>query len=234
MRKIIKSKSKIDAVQSVIIGVLVLIILLMNLPQVNRFIGMVRSDDDRLREYETRLSVADEANRVKDQKIVALEFDRIRLEDASNMLLALQDYFFDKGEYPDTLGQLREAGYVDSLVRLEDPERKEPYLYRKLDGRFVLCIRLSDMLKGVNTQYCDAERLEELRAAPAAGGELKIVGTVSGVNIREAPTTSSKIVYQAKPNESFSYVEAKDGWYRVELDSSGFGWVLGEYVVLAP
>ncbi|KAA0206143.1 SH3 domain-containing protein [Candidatus Uhrbacteria bacterium] len=231
-------KSKIDVVQSVVIAVLVVIIVLMNLPLVSQFLGKLNPlgpYEAKVREYGSRLNEASEQMRSQEMKNVALEYDRIRLEDSTNILLALQDYYFDRQTFPETLGQLREEGYIDALVRIEDPELQEPYFYRRLDGRFVLCIRLSDRIKGVNTQYCNPDELERLQqdGAKTFSGELKIRGDISVVNIRAEPNTMSKILYKARADEPFSYVEERDGWYKVVLDGT-HGWVSAEFVTVQP
>lgn len=236
MKKLLKQKSKTDLVQSAVIGVLVLIIILMNLPLVSQFLGRLNPlgpYEIRIRAYEERLQEEDNRLRAQEQKNIALEFDCVRLTDANNILLALQDYYFDLEAFPETLGALREEGYIDSLVRLEDPESKEPYFYRRLNGRFVLCIRMSDMVKGVNTQYCDDQGKPIPSESPAESsrGHLKISNAVPVVNIREQPGVSSRILYKAKAGEAFVYVEEREGWYKVVLDGT-HGWVSAEFVTV--
>ncbi len=233
-------KSKIDVVQSVVIAVLVVIIVLMNLPLVSQFLGKLNPlgpYEAKVREYGSRLNEASEQMRSQEMKNVALEYDRIRLEDSTNILLALQDYYFDRQTFPETLGQLREEGYIDALVRIEDPELQEPYFYRRLDGRFVLCIRLSDRIKGVNTQYCNPDELERLQydgAVETSGGTLRIREDVTVVNIREAPNTMSRILHKAKAGESLPYLAEQGGWYQVELGNGLLGWVSAEFVTVQP
>lgn len=95
------------------------------------------------------------------RRTVILEFDRMRLEDASNILLALQDYQFENRTFPETLEVLKEKDYMDENSRLADPSTKVLYFYQKREQDFVLCIWLSDMIKGVNTASCPSPDSQE-------------------------------------------------------------------------
>lgn len=95
------------------------------------------------------------------QQVASLEnnntnfkFDIIRIQNASNIILAIQDFYYQNSDFPDSLATLEKQGLLDSTISLNDPENNKPYFYQKRAQDFVLCIRLSDSIKGVNTDSC--------------------------------------------------------------------------------
>src|SRR3989338_4715338 len=146
--------SRADIIQNVIIGILFLVIFLSNFSLVAQFFGKLNP----LASYQKRIERAEQRN-------VILEFDRVRLEDVGNILLAIQDYYFQKNIFPESLEGLKKDGYLDPNSRLIDPSTSQPYFYQRREQDFVLCIWLSDMLKGVNTTSCPSADSKKSSAA---------------------------------------------------------------------
>jgi hypothetical protein len=68
---------------------------------------------------------------------------------------------------------------------------------------------------------------------PANTKKLKISSTPTGfLNVREEPNTSSKILLQAKPGETYFYTQSKNGWYQITFSGLQSGWVNAQYVTL--
>lgn len=85
-------------------------------------------------------------------KIEGLRFDLTRTEDAANILLAIQDFIVETEEIPQSLEDLVNRGYLNA--KITDPESGNTYFFKKKDGSFILCIYMSDRIKGVNTKEC--------------------------------------------------------------------------------
>lgn len=228
-------KSKIDIIQSIVIGVLAIIILLSNFSLVAQFLGKLNP----LASYQKRLDETAEGLKRTEERNTILEFDRVRLEDVSNILLAIQDYYFQKNIFPETLENLKKDGYLDPNARLVDPGTNQSYFYQKREQDFVLCIWLSDMLKGVNTASCPSSKNEE---SSTAGQDktvtpienktvtLEIVGNVTYVNVRAEPNTNSDIIAKVNPGDTFLFEDTKDNWYKISVTAEKIGWVSGNYV----
>ena len=219
--------SKADIIQNVIIGVLFLIIFLSNFSLVAQFLGKLNP----LASYQKRVEQAEQRN-------VILEFDRVRLEDVSNILLAIQDFYFQKNTFPESLENLKKAGYLDPSSRLIDPSTSQPYFYQKREQDFVLCIWLSDMLKGVNTTSCPSSNSKEPSATeqdkttiPVENKttELEVVGDAV-VNVRAGPNTTSDIIAKVNSGDTFTFQDTKDNWYKITVTAEKIGWVNGDYV----
>ena len=221
-------KPRTDIVQTIIIGILVLVVLLNNFSLVAQFFGKLNP----LASYQKRIERAEQRN-------VILEFDRVRLEDVSNILLAIQDYYFQKNTFPENLEDLKKAGYLDPNSRLIDPGTNQSYFYQKREQDFVLCIWLSDMLKGVNTTSCPSSNSKEPpvtkqkeTATPVESkvAELEIVGNVTFVNVRAEPNTSSDVIAKVNPGDTFTFQDTKDNWYKITVTAEKIGWINGDYV----
>lgn len=220
-------KSRTDIVQSIIIGILVLVVLLNNFSLVAQFLGKLNP----LGSYQKRIEQAEQRN-------VILEFDRVRLEDVGNILLAIQDFYFQKSTFPESLEGLKKAGYLDQNSRLIDPGTNQPYFYQRREQDFVLCIWLSDMLKGVNTTSCPSPNNKESSAIeqnilPAKQevntGEVEIVAD-SVINVRAEPNTNSDVIVKINPGDIFIFEDTKDNWYKITVTAEKIGWVNGDYV----
>lgn len=228
--------SKADIIQNVIIGILFLVIFLSNFSLVAQFLGRLNP----LASYQKRLDETAKGLKRAEERNTILEFDRVRLEDVGNILLAIQDFYFKKNTFPESLEGLKKDGYLDPNSRLVDPSTNQPYFYKKREQDFVLCIWLSDMLKGVNTASCPSANSEEPSATKqdilplpekqeVNTGKIKIVAD-SVIYVRAEPNTSSDIIAKVKPSETFVYQEIKDNWYKIIVTAEKIGWVFGDYV----
>lgn len=62
------------------------------------------------------------------------------------------------------------------------------------------------------------------------GSKVKIKDTPTGfLRVREEPTVVASEEAQVKPGETFSVLEEKSGWYRIEYEDGKEGWISGEY-----
>jgi hypothetical protein len=220
---------------SIAIIVLIIILILGNL----FFIIQFRGGQNQQIRYQKQLDATTEKLKRAEQQNVVLEFDRMRLKDASNILLAIQDFYFQKNTFPESLEGLEKTGYLDPSSRLIDPGTSQPYFYQKREQDFVLCVWLSDMIKGVNATSCPSLNSKE----PSTTGqdktitpienkttELEIVGNVAYVNVRIEPNTSSDVIAKVNPGDTFTFQDIKDNWYKISVTAEKIGWVSGDYV----
>jgi hypothetical protein len=83
-------------------------------------------------------------------------YDEVRTSDATNILLALQDYNYSQSDLPDNLDVLKTGGYLDGNIN--DPEAGKPYFYEKLSPvDYVLCVYLTTGVWGTNTGRCPSK-----------------------------------------------------------------------------
>ncbi|HLE48852.1 MAG TPA: SH3 domain-containing protein [Patescibacteria group bacterium] len=63
-------------------------------------------------------------------------------------------------------------------------------------------------------------------------GKLKIIApaNLGYVNIRTGPSTGFEIIKKANDGEEYGYVEYKNNWYEIVLDSNIYGFVLDKYI----
>ncbi len=225
-------KFKIDIVQNIIIGALAILLLLSNFSIVAQFLGKLNP----LASYQRQI---DDLK----QRVLVLEFDRVRIEDVSNLLLALQDYNFDTGSFPLSLEELKDKGYLGKNRRLIDPGTNQPYFYQKRENDFVLCVWLSDMIKGVNTANCPSDfrsttsQNNTPTVAPTVQNKeqkLKIIGNTPYVNVREQPTTNSSVVARVIPGEEYVFTKTEGDWYYIIVNSAKEGWVRNDYASPIP
>ena len=98
-------------------------------------------------------SAIDQCNSGVKQQSETNSFDRVRMSDATNILLALQNYNFDKGDLPQNLKTLAAGDYYSG--NLADPESGTNYYYKKIDSQnYVLCFYLSTGVCGTNKSQC--------------------------------------------------------------------------------
>ncbi len=181
------------------------------------------------------------------RKLTELEFDRIRLSDSQNILLAVQDFYFQKNSLPNNLADLKGEGFLDLTMNLNDPETNQPYFYENRKNDFVLCIKISDGIKGMNTTSCPVSEGGAATSTPQqsaastnnpvennnSSSNLEIVGNASFVNVREEPTTNSKIIATVNPNDTFEFSEVRDNWYKIVVQEGIEGWVSGNYIKIS-
>jgi len=88
-------------------------------------------------------------------------YDRIRMGDATNILLALQNYNFDKNGLPEKLGDLAKGDFYSG--NLNDPETGNEYFYKKIDAKnYILCFYLSTGIWGTNKSQCPNNEIIEI------------------------------------------------------------------------
>lgn len=182
-----------------------------------------------------------------EKKNTELEFDRIRLTDSQNILLAVQDFYFQKNSLPNNLADLKGEGFLDLTMNINDPETNQPYFYENRKNDFVLCIKISDGIKGMNTTSCPVSEGGAATSTPQqsaastnnpvennnSSSNLEIVGNASFINVREEPTTNSKIIATVNPNDTFEFSEVRDNWYKIVVQEGIEGWVSGNYIKIS-
>ena len=62
-------------------------------------------------------------------------------------------------------------------------------------------------------------------------GKVKVVSSVAWLNVRDSNSTSGKVIEKVLPGQEFTFVDYKNGWYKIQKDGKDFGWVFGVYVV---
>lgn len=233
MLKIPNLKLKTNLIHYIIIGTLILLLFLTNFSIVSEFLGRF----SKLSTYQKEVDEFKKQIQITKEKNLALEFDRIRIEDVSNLLLALQDFNFETNSFPLNLDELKEKKYLAENKRLTDPETNQPYFYKKREEDFVLCVWLSDMIKGVNTIECPASSAEAAASlkeptppdfSQPTKKEIEIFGNAT-VNVREKPTTDSEIVTKVLLGEHYSFIDAEGDWYYILVSAEKRGWVNKNY-----
>src|SRR3989344_904539 len=64
-------------------------------------------------------------------------------------------------------------------------------------------------------------------SSAATSGKVKVVSSVVWLNVRSSNSTSASIVAKVLPGEEFTFVDFKNGWYKIKKDGKDFGWVFG-------
>jgi len=187
----------------------------------------------------------------KDLKKQAEEYayDKVRIADTTNILLALQDYNFDTGNLPESLEELEKKNYLDG--NLSDPEFGKPYYYKKLSPEdYVLCIYLSTGVWGTNVKECPSkekflnstdEKIKKEQTEKSSKGEKTVIisqTVTSLLKVRQEPSLNARVLTKVYPGEKFKALEEKDKWVKIELKNPvklggkvfNSGWVLREYV----
>ncbi len=62
-------------------------------------------------------------------------------------------------------------------------------------------------------------------------GKVKVLSSVAWLNVRDSGSTSGKVIEKVLPGQEFTFVDFKNGWYKIQKGGKDFGWVLGAYVV---
>ncbi len=187
----------------------------------------------------------------KDLKRQAEEYayDKVRIADATNILLALQDYNFDTGNLPESLEGLKQKNYLDG--NLSDPEFGKPYYYKKLSPEdYVLCIYLSTGVWGTNVKECPNKeeflasfnkevKKEQIGKSSKEEKTVIISQTTTGwLRVREEPSLGARVLIKVYPGEEYKVLEEKDKWIKIEFKNPvkfggevfNSGWVWREYV----
>lgn len=158
------------------------------------------------------------------EKITALEelknnlersaYDKVRISDTTNILLALQDYNFEKGNLPQNLSALKNGVYLVA-GDISDPEFGKPYYYqRKSPTDYVLCIYLSTDVWGTNIADCPSQ--EEFVGEPI----LLLEGAAPAKNVEETSTPPAQTATPAEQITTLTITETETGWLRVRETSA--------------
>jgi len=112
----------------------------------NHYETLFSSQEIQIEKYRRDLEIQAEDN----------SYDRIRMGDATNILLALQNYNFEKSNLPDDLKDLAKDDFYNG--NLTDPKSGGEYFYKKIDSQnYILCFYLSTGIWGTNKSQCPAE-----------------------------------------------------------------------------
>jgi hypothetical protein len=115
--------------------------------------ALEKSYDAALKTQQSQMNICTQNLKIQSE---TNSFDRIRMGDATNILLALQNYSFDKNSLPDILPELSKNDYYAG--NLTDPEFGMEYYYKKIDSaNYVLCFYLSTGIWGTNKNLCPAK-----------------------------------------------------------------------------
>ena len=100
-------------------------------------------------------------------------YDKVRIADATNILLSMQNYNFDKGVLPASLQVLGQEKYYSGNT--SDPESGIPYFYKKIDKEnYIFCVYLSTGIWGTNRSQCpDKESYLATGKSATSTGEIE-------------------------------------------------------------
>lgn len=197
--------------------------------------------------YEERLSekVSGLEKCQKDLKKQTEEYayDKVRIADAINILLALQDYNFNTENLPESLEELKKKKYLEG--NLLDPEFGKSYYYKKLSPEdYILCIYLSTGVWGTNIKKCPNKEeflfsSNEKKLEKKLEEEIIIVPQtiVGGLRVRQNPSLDAKILTKIYPGKEYKILEKKDKWIKIKLKKPiklgekifNSGWIWREY-----
>lgn len=113
--------------------------------------------------------------------------------------------------------------HAEVSAKWKETDHTDPIGYFKKFGKTVDDFRadvqkkIDEMLKKDKVQLTQVANTPKVRQG--------IVTARSGLNIREQPSTSAKVLGTYKANEKITILEEKNGWYRTDK-----GWVYGQYV----
>ncbi len=236
--------------QNIAIGVLCIILVASEFSRLAKFVSSLNP----FTKYQKQVSIKDEDLRISYEKNLALEeqlqtltikikkleFDRVRLENGTNILLATKHFYIEKNTFPQSLEDLKKAGYLDQDMAIKDPESGKQYYYQARSEDFVFCMKLSDKIKGVNIEDCPPidEQGEFIRQQNAfeeikitLQNRLKVVSQTDTVNVRSEPSRAGEIIEKVTPGQVFVYNDMRDGWYEIILNDQRKGWISGDYVI---
>jgi uncharacterized protein YgiM (DUF1202 family) len=178
-------------------------------------------------------------------------FDLERVVDVSNIILAIQDYYYQKSNLPNDLEMLRAKDFLTDENRIIDPETGLSYYYTKRDIDFVLCVTLSTGIHhGFNVDECDEvetnypmekvtpEFTETQEAISQKDGnpmqspqtEGKLTITASSSFLRAEATRKSEAVASAFEGDTYTFTNKKGDWYEVTISKNKSGWLKNENV----
>jgi hypothetical protein len=203
------------------------------------------------RRYETKLVETVTVLEQLRQEIERSAYDKVRVSDATNILLALQNWNFDTWDLPVYLGSLKEAGFMPA-GNILDPEFNRPYFYQRRSAQdYLLCIYLATGIWGTNTSDCPTKKkfLEQTATsskplpppAPTPTIQVKtitIANTETGwLRVRDAPALNSLILTRLDAGGRYEVLEENEEWVKIKLAEPvtvekveyGSGWVAKRY-----
>lgn len=133
-----------------LIGILVMLLVVTNAHVVAGFLGSLNP----FRQLQSRIAQLEKENTELKSSYQTTRHDLDLIEDASNILLALQEYYFTRGVFPITLSQLDQAGLVQFGKLRTNVYDVHFWYYRNKGSEFVLCVYASDGVRGVQTAEC--------------------------------------------------------------------------------
>lgn len=179
------------------------------------------------------------------------DMDIERIIDGSNIILAIQDYYYQTDTFPKDLPELRKKGLLNEKNNLEDPEYNTLYYYEKREVDFVFCVLLSNgVRRGFNTKDCstpiriDVEEkisLEEevtKEEKESSLSEEQPMNEISTTNMIEITVDSSFVrsgagsensaIASVYKGEKYTVIERKNDWYYIKINTNTKGWISGK------
>ncbi|CAN5196804.1 hypothetical protein BH09PAT2_BH09PAT2_08760 [soil metagenome] len=91
---------------------------------------------------------------------------------------------------------------------------------------------LLDKQKAASEEAKKKEEANKTSETPAPSEKtLTIKETPTGfLNVRAEPSVSGEVIDKVNPEDTFTYTDEKNGWYKIKLASGEEGWVSGDYV----
>jgi hypothetical protein len=170
-------------------------------------------------------------------------YDEVRTSDATNILLALQDYNYVQSDLPANLDILKTGGYLDGNIN--DPEASKPYYYKKLSPiDYVLCVYLTTGVWGTNTSQCPSKAdffangnqvtvinlpagatstaaSSTAATSTAAIKKIIVAGTPTGtLNVRVNPSLNAAILMKASTGDEYQVLAEQSGWVEIKLNKT--------------
>ena len=143
-------------------------------------------------------------------------------------------------------------GASTSSKKLYSVKKNQTYSYsktKKVDSNTWYYIKVNNSISGwvlgtmvkatPNATQTTAKTTKTTTSTTAADPDSgKLTVTVDALNVREDASTSSKKLYTAKKNQTYSYSKTKkvgdNTWYYIKVNNSISGWVLGTMVKATP
>jgi hypothetical protein len=174
-------------------------------------------------------------------------YDKVKISDTTNILLALQDYNFSKSDLPKALEDLKTEGYLESNIK--DPELEKTYYYeRNSVTNYTLCIYLSTGVWGTNISKCptredfiSGKKVVEIPLEETQKQQIKKITVtqtpVGWLNVRKSTSLTAEIIRRIYPGEEYEVLEETDSWVKikfsqsvkVENESFDSGWIVKGY-----
>lgn len=181
--------------------------------------------------------------------------DKTRVLNAFNLILALQDYSLEQGDYPVSLSSLEEKGYLN--INLSFKEIDRIYYYKRFSSiKYVLCSSLSTGVWGTDIKECPSrealirkekymnngiiqnpeeiarkarEEAKEQQAPEIVQDDQFLVSVIDGLRVRIAADLSADVIAKIDTGTEYLILEQGKDWIKIQLNQ-GSGWVWKEYI----